>query len=300
MRSTAHMLIGAGLVLTLVTSALAAENAKLTFSKPTNDRDTDVHIWFNPGRDVTVTIPADSTATEKRDLIKDALADAGYDVTTRDAGGAELPGNQLRILYLRNGTEIKFDPGATGELKDDVLASAVQQGTIAFEGLFDPIQYDGEFASFTAGFATDFGEWSVELSAADLEFRTDGPHIAQQMWQRLAPMAWTQGVEILPEGERLVFYFDPAVTAEQGGVSFGTTSPTPGCTGGIVLAGSPCPEDIDGDGFVGLSDLAGLLAAYGTVEGETGYNPAADINRDGAVDLSDLAALLAAYNTPCE
>ena len=53
--------------------------------------------------------------------------------------------------------------------------------------------------------------------------------------------------------------------------------------------------DIDGDGDVDLSDLAALLASYGKLVGEPGYNPGADFDHDGDVDLSDLAALLAHY-----
>jgi len=55
--------------------------------------------------------------------------------------------------------------------------------------------------------------------------------------------------------------------------------------------------DVDGDGDVDLSDLAALLAAYGTRVGDHDYNPAADLNDDGCVDLSDLAALLGNYGT---
>jgi hypothetical protein len=299
MRSIGQKMICAGLVLGLVTSALATENTTLTFSKPTNIRDSEVTVEFDPGADVSVTIPPGKTAQEKRDLIKAALMAAGYDVTTEKAEGGPLPGNQLRLLYLRNGTEVTFDPGATGELKDDVVAAAVSYGSVDFVGLFEPFEYDGDVALFTAGFATDVGEVAVELSAEELEFRTDGGYICQRMWEMLARQAPAYGVEVVCEGERLSFYFDAAMTTEQGGVSFGTTSPTPGCSGGIILAGSPCPEDIDGDGIVGLSDLAELLASYGAVEGETSYNPAADIDQNGTIDLADLAALLAAYGSGC-
>ena len=53
--------------------------------------------------------------------------------------------------------------------------------------------------------------------------------------------------------------------------------------------------DIDGDGDVDLEDLAALLAAYGTCEGDPGFNPAADLDDTGCVDLADLATLLAHY-----
>lgn len=64
------------------------------------------------------------------------------------------------------------------------------------------------------------------------------------------------------------------------------------------LEGTPvggCPGDVDGDGDTDLSDLAALLAAYGTSTGHPGYNPAADFDNSGTIDLSDLAFLLSDY-----
>lgn len=53
--------------------------------------------------------------------------------------------------------------------------------------------------------------------------------------------------------------------------------------------------DIDGDGDVDLADLAALLAAYGTCDGDPSYNPNADFDDTGCIDLSDLAMLLSNY-----
>jgi uncharacterized membrane protein len=50
-----------------------------------------------------------------------------------------------------------------------------------------------------------------------------------------------------------------------------------------------CPADLDGDGEVGGSDLAVLLAAWGTDD------PEADLSGDGSVGGDDLAILLAAW-----
>jgi|GEM_PF-3369824 len=59
----------------------------------------------------------------------------------------------------------------------------------------------------------------------------------------------------------------------------------------------PCPGDLDHDGDRDLSDLAQLLANYGTPEGAV-YEEG-DLDDDGDVDLSDLAALLSVYGEPC-
>ncbi len=57
------------------------------------------------------------------------------------------------------------------------------------------------------------------------------------------------------------------------------------------------PGDVNGDGRVDLSDLAILLANYGTTGGASYQD--GDLDQDGDVDLSDLAVLLAAYGTTC-
>jgi hypothetical protein len=50
-----------------------------------------------------------------------------------------------------------------------------------------------------------------------------------------------------------------------------------------------CDDDVD------LSDLAALLAAYGSCAGDPDYRGVADLDGNGCVELSDLAALLANY-----
>lgn len=58
--------------------------------------------------------------------------------------------------------------------------------------------------------------------------------------------------------------------------------------------------DLTGDGTVGHTDLAGLLAAWGSQPGDPTWNPDADLDGDGVVGHSDLAALLANYGLACE
>jgi YVTN family beta-propeller protein len=56
--------------------------------------------------------------------------------------------------------------------------------------------------------------------------------------------------------------------------------------------GSSCPEDLDGDGYVGQADLGILLAAYNNGDG-------GDIDGDGDTDQADLGALLSLYGQFC-
>jgi len=56
-----------------------------------------------------------------------------------------------------------------------------------------------------------------------------------------------------------------------------------------------CPSDLDGDGFMGVSDVLGLLALFGCNSGDC----VGDIDDDGVTGVSDILLLLAAYGTPC-
>jgi hypothetical protein len=63
----------------------------------------------------------------------------------------------------------------------------------------------------------------------------------------------------------------------------------------LLNQGGRLPGDVDDDNDVDLADLAGLLGAYGTCEGDPDYDPNADFDADGCVDLSDLLTLLNNY-----
>lgn len=61
----------------------------------------------------------------------------------------------------------------------------------------------------------------------------------------------------------------------------------------MAVGGVDCPEDLNGDGQIGQSDLGILLEAYGLGAG-------GDVDGDGDTDQSDLGALLAAFGLACE
>ncbi len=55
-----------------------------------------------------------------------------------------------------------------------------------------------------------------------------------------------------------------------------------------------CVGDLDGDGFVGVTDLLSLLAAWGPNPGHP-----ADLDGDGVVGINDFLDVLAAWGS-CE
>lgn len=57
----------------------------------------------------------------------------------------------------------------------------------------------------------------------------------------------------------------------------------------------PTVGDVDCDNDVDLSDLAALLAAFNSCDGDANFNPNADFDHNGCINLSDLAALLGNY-----
>ena len=305
MKRTIHNLVFCGAVLLVLTaSALANKTATYTFSKPLNSsaKDVSVTITNNGVSDTTtVSIPANATVTQKRNLIKTQLVAKGYSV---DAIGT----NALAINDLAEEAKATFDPGETGESKDIVEYSHPVRHTMAgniamdnADGYYMPFDEEGYLAVFTGGFVTDLGEYWVELSAEDLGYETTPAYICQRLWEALEPEAPYYGVDVFNAGESLEFSFDPDTVLDRGGIIFGTTSPSAGfrCSLESTIEPDGCPEDVNGDGVVNLADLAELLAAYGTAEGDAGYNPAADVDGDGSVGLADLAALLAAYGQIC-
>jgi len=73
-------------------------------------------------------------------------------------------------------------------------------------------------------------------------------------------------------------------------------NPSNDCLGRYIFVDAQLAGDINYDGLVNLQDLGILLAAWGTIPDDPGWNPAADLNDDGIIDLEDLGILLADFN----
>ena len=71
--------------------------------------------------------------------------------------------------------------------------------------------------------------------------------------------------------------------------------PTPQAAASDVDAPDNCPEDLDGDGLIGVGDVLITLSAYGCV----GTDCISDFNGDNVVGVSDVLELLSAFSTIC-
>lgn len=71
----------------------------------------------------------------------------------------------------------------------------------------------------------------------------------------------------------------------------------PGGARGVAVVVLGHLGDVNLDGLVDLTDLAVMLASFGSAFGTPAYNPQADLDLNGTIDLADLAVLLAAFGT---
>jgi hypothetical protein len=176
------------------------------------------------------------------------------------------------------------DSGGPLTLTDDVAAAAA-----AWNRISDQVDLE-ESASAAATFA--FGD--PELMGPDLVSLTLIPDDGRQLEVRLHPRLYRAypaallhelGLLLgLPAGESGVM--KPALAAGE--------PPAPGSAEAAALAAlrERVAGDINGDGLVGLADLAELGRAYG----QRGVNLTADLDGDGAVAAGDVEILRREYD----
>lgn len=222
--------------------------------------------WRNEAGDAAhnFTIPAQSSMSAA-DLAT-ATMQSLMSVPGIDPASIALAGDHVSVMStplldpldgVLPGGSIYWSTGTTAQERMMLSSPDVGHATIAATGFFQPNSQTLQPARFTAGIVTDVGELTATVSAQELNFQTDGPIICQALFQRLAPRAPQYGAQINYAGDRLEIYFDPAYTVTQGGIIFGTTSPSPGYSGTITTPPLPpvlLPGDYDNNGAVEAAD----------------------------------------------
>ena len=262
------------------------------FSLPLNPAAAQVMLDLNVANNAPVNLPVTinpgDSVLAKRDKIVDALSNAGAApipvAPDRCVVGGLAPGSMVRMTDL-----------GTCEASDSIKSKGVTHVIAGFPGHFQPNAPNNQPAIFTAGIVTDVGTLSAQVSSAELNFQTDGPIICQALFQRLAPLAPQYGAQINYAGDRLEVNFDPAYTVAQGGIVFGTTSPTPGNYGTIILPplAPTVLGDMNCDGVANGLDIAPFIMAITNPSGYAQAYPGCpaqigDMNGDGFTNLLDV------------
>jgi hypothetical protein len=219
----------------ILPSVALADNVQLYLDDTHNAGHAEVMISI-AGDDVAIPLDGRTRNVDLTNLAKAALMSAGHSVQTYRSRGNWWLLDDITTA----GITVRIAPGGAQEARNRILIDPAPYTRLffaetAFVGSFDPYEQHGRAATFTAGIITDVGTLDVQVSARELNFQTDGPIICQALFQRLAPRAPQYGAQINYAGDRLEVYFDPAYTVTQGGVIFGTTSPSQGCLGTMMV-----------------------------------------------------------------
>ena len=245
---TLALLATFALGLALAQGAAADMDADLYVVKPLANGTVTITVSANGAtQTTTVDILGTDSAFTKRRKIMDALDRNGY--CTRAI--ADRRGIAIWISGLPDGARVTFDPGRTGERRDQLFSPASLKYLTGFRGSFDAIGADGAQASFTAGVETSRGEATVTLLSEEVApgaASVPGSLVAARLHEALAPAAAGLGATLTLTGEEIAFDFDDPGDPEKS-VSFGTTAANEGVSATAELAAvDPAPApDCDAD-----------------------------------------------------
>jgi len=212
------------------------------------------------------------------DLVDDGVHVFGATTDTLtlvDVTGADASGNYNCLVT--NNVEGCTSASANAELiVDTTVANILQQPQDATVTERDPVLFSVSVENNT------LYTYQWRMNGSDL---SDGGRFAGTQTQTLL----INPTQLGDDGAQ----FDCVITYQLGNQCSITSS---AATLTVNAGGNNCPEDLDGDGVIGLGDLSIMLANYG----QTGMSQAdGDLDGDGDVDLSDLSVLLAVYGQNC-
>jgi len=218
---------------------------------------------------IQLSLPAPLSPSQTRDAALGAMLADG-------TAAVALGPNRINVATSQPGAGMRIGSTST---TGGVIRPAAAAAEIKFGNNFAPLDRNGQPAIFTAGIITDVGELSMTVSAAELNFETDGPIICQALFQRLAPRAPEYGAQINFAGDRLEVYFDPAYSITQGGATGGTTSPSPG----VIFSINPDPAaagsgDLNADNRLDGLDIQPVFKAMTSAPQYWNDYPAGDID----------------------
>jgi hypothetical protein len=231
-------------------TAFAATSYNLEVTKPLHGGTVKVTFTANGvSTTASAAISGNDSAEEKREKIKAALQAKGFTV----ADGAN---NSLDITNLPGSTTGSFDPGGTGESKDQLTGGPAPKpeevpdtASMAFADGYDAIGGDGAPSTFTAGVVTSEGAAQITI-VAEVPVAVEGPdrpsdadatgasvsghQVAADLFFALSDAVEAAGLDLflyLDGGTIHVQYGDSSGPSR--GIVFGTTATNAGVVGTV-------------------------------------------------------------------
>lgn len=225
-----------------------------------------------------------------------ALSQASYQteiqtrivLTTEKGAGDEAANLPTGVSSIRNGQTVfaeiwmknvdATDPAIVGGYLNLIYnQTSLQYDSVAYGSIYNT--FTGEEDASNAGIVSTLGGAAATgvLNKGDDE------------WVRLVTVSFValeEGTTTLslakPQRAMDNFTRSDGVTLNAQQIDFGSTT---------LIVEKNCPMDIDGDGYIGLSDYTRLSAAWRTSSGDAKWNADCDIDGDGYVGLSDYTFL---------
>jgi len=160
---------------------------------------------------------------------------------------------------------------------------------------------------------TNIGFKDIDHNSGSLYDGTDwtGSADAGQVSWSGQPYEENQNANALRWGTMWNFSFTASEGPKTGMIDFGLFKPggpSSFAMNTIIPGGAPfdpcdlplgnCPEDIDQDGIVGVSDVLEVIGQWNDC-GDGTYRPTADVNGDCCVDVSDILQVIAVWGEDC-
>ena len=213
-----------GLIAFTAPAQAQPKTATITLTKPLKSDKVKVTVTVGGVSQVTeADIDENDSAEAKRKKVAKALRDKGYHV--QESSG-DRTGQQVTIYDLAKSAEVTFDPGMTGEDKDQVTSREVKSAKISFNGLYSTLGLDGKVAAFTAGVIGDGGQAVIEYRPVDAEPGDEiaGSDVARALFESLSKAGADLGVDLYLDDATLYVVFAKESHETEAGVVFGTTS----------------------------------------------------------------------------
>lgn len=255
------------------------------------------------------------------------------DATGSTTGGANSSGNgdahtQYGYISLRSHAEVSLNASADGIIRDNLIFAAPGYANGTSATVTYSVRID---ASMTAPAGSSGSTWTLQtdLGGGAFDLHKSG-HIYSPLLSPLGyqgdPYGTYSATTTIQLGFAAALYLELSVVADAANhpnetgladvefahlfwngitevkingvtVSGATVSSESGTNWGLAV--TPCPGDLNGDGFVDDSDFVFFVAAYNILDCADPAMPVgcpADLNGDGVVDDADFVVFVAGYD----